>query len=171
MKIKKVFTSLKKHASMNFVYGSSSYLGGLKCAIEGAWLGRSLSWSAVVTDDMNFAIADLESFVEYLSQRAKSRVRTESLDHMQNINMLTKYKGVKEHWEGAWISDSDIEVYDDQEDIELGMYDDETEDGEDGEGIEGIEGIEGSEGSEGGEDDEDEKEAEAAVEIDDEAAL
>jgi len=82
LKFKKVFSALKRNSGLNFVYGTTTYLrgvrglGGLKYAIKGAWKGRSLAWSSVITDDMDFYISDLEIFVEQLNERARNRVRT-----------------------------------------------------------------------------------------------
>jgi hypothetical protein len=38
------------------------------------------------------------------------------------------YQGVSE---GAWVSDTEIEVYDEEEDIEIGMYDKEMDEDDD----------------------------------------
>jgi hypothetical protein len=86
---KKVFPTLKKNRSSSFVYGSAHYTKALKLALAGAWMGRSLSWSKNVTDEMDLAFQGFETFVELLDARAADRVRTKPRNHKRNSNMLT----------------------------------------------------------------------------------
>jgi hypothetical protein len=76
IKFRKAFTLLKQKKSSSFSYGAAHYLKALKLALEGAWLGRSLSWSKRVTQAMDLSLQDLEAFVELLDGRAAERVRT-----------------------------------------------------------------------------------------------